>query len=445
MEMQQSISAISSGQPGRTGDLPGNAGGASVGTDKAPGKADTLRGKPRTRIVVSVISDLVTDQRVHKVCRTLHENGYTVSLIGARRKGSLPLNPRTYRARRINMVFQNKVFFYGEFNVRLFLRLLFTRGDIFLGNDLDVLPAVWLAGRIRRKPVVYDTHEYYLGMPELKGRPLVKKVWQVIESFLFPRIQYIYTICDSFCELYKKDYNKDLRAVRNVPYLESVPAAENGAYTSGIGASLAPAIEARLDPAIEAVLPAPDRHFLLFQGAGINPERGVEELVLAMKHLDPARFHLLIIGGGDIFPIIQSMVHEQVLGDRITILPKVPFEILRSITRRAHLGLSLDKPTNINHIYGLPNKIFDYLHSGVPVLVSRLVELEGIVHKYQVGTFIDNHEPAHIALRITEIFNNPAQLGKWKSNTEKVRQELNWEREGQIVLEIFKQVEGENS
>src|SRR5580692_8682706 len=127
------------------------------------------------RVIVSVISDLVTDQRVHKVCRTLHEEGYIVSLIGARRRGSLPLNPRQYAARRISMLFQKKIFFYGEFNLRLFGRLLFTPADIFLGNDLDVMPAVWLAGWIRRKPVVYDTHEYYMGMPELKGRPLVKK------------------------------------------------------------------------------------------------------------------------------------------------------------------------------------------------------------------------------------------------------------------------------
>jgi glycosyltransferase involved in cell wall biosynthesis len=383
------------------------------------------------RVIVSVISDLVTDQRVHKVCRTLQENGYAVSLIGARRKGSLPLNPRNYAARRIHMLFRKKIFFYGEFNLRLFASLLFTRADIFLGNDLDVMPAVWLAGWIRRRPVVYDTHEYYLGMPELKGRPLVKKVWQGIESFIFPRLRYVYTICDSFCDLYKKDYGKDLRAIRNVPYLD-IPPPAGGEYQG-------------LPEEIERRLPAKDKHFLLFQGAGINPERGVEELVLSMHYLDPAKFHLLIIGGGDIFHTIQKLVADRGLSDRITVLPKVPFEILRLITRRADLGLSLDKPTNINHIYGLPNKIFDYLHSGVPVLVSRLVELEKIVHKYQVGAFIENHEPAHIATRILEIFNNNGQIKIWKKNTEKVRRELNWEKEGRIVIEIFKQVEQENS
>ena len=423
------------------------------------------------RVVVAVISDLVTDQRVHKVCRTLQAAGYAVALTGARRKTSLPLAPRTYRAGRINMLFQKKVFFYAEFNLRLFFLLLFRPADIFLGNDLDVMPAVWLAGWLRRKPVVYDTHEYYLGMPELKGRKLVLKAWTAIERFIFPRVRYIYTICDSFCELYRKDYGKTLKAVRNVPYMEwERMAGERGAGErasiagsgtralgggagdgalmvsegAGVAGSGMWAPGGAAWTAIEAQLPT-DKYFLLFQGAGINPERGVEELVLAMQYLDPARYHLVIIGGGDIFHVIKKMVAERGLNDRITILPKVPFEVLRSITRRAHLGLSLDKPTNINHIYGLPNKIFDYLHSGVPVLVSRLVELEKIVNKYDVGTFIENHDPPHIASRIQEIFDEPGQLERWKENTEQVRRELNWEKEGQIVMEIFKQVEQENS
>src|SRR6202012_5976142 len=242
-----------------------------------------------------------------------------------------------------------------------------------------------------------------------------------IEAFIFPRLRYIYTICDSFCDLYRKDYGKELRTVRNVPYL-------NG-NEKGEGAPTLP-------PEIEKRLPR-DKNFLLFQGAGINPERGVEELVMAMPHLDPARFHLVIIGGGDILDRIVQRVREKELSDRITLIPKIPLEALRSVTRRADLGLSMDKPTNINHIYGLPNKIFDYLHSGVPVLVSRLVELEKVVDKYQVGDFIESHDPAHIAGKIEAISSDPARLERWKNNTEKVRQELCWENEGRVVVNIF--------
>lgn len=378
------------------------------------------------RVVIAAISDLVTDQRLHKVSLTLQEAGYAVLLIGTRRRNSLPLAPRSYPTRRIRLLFQKGMFFFAEFNLRLFVRLLFTKGDIFLGNDLDAIGAVWFAGTLRRKPVVYDTHEYYLGMPELDGRPGVKKVWERIEAFVFPKLDYIYTICDSFRDLYYKDYGKRLGVVRNVPYLKAA------------------GIDVPLPKDLEEKLPK-DKFFLLFQGAGINPERGVEELVQAMPLLDPARFHLVIIGGGDIWEKIVQMVRDKTLTDRITLIPKIPFEQLRSVTRRAHLGLSLDKPNNINHIYGLPNKIFDYLHSGVPVLVSRLVELEKIVDTYEVGDFIDSHEPAHIAAKILAISSDPARLERWKNNTVRVREELNWERESRVVVNIFEQVASKNS
>jgi glycosyltransferase involved in cell wall biosynthesis len=273
------------------GKAPGQVQAALPGTggsERGSGRSGSGSGRKK-RIIVTVISDLVTDQRVHKVCRALHEDGYEILLIGARKRRSMPLNARSYRARRIRVLFQKKVFFYAEFNMRLFFLLLFSPADIFLGNDLDVMAATWLAAKIRRRPVVYDTHEYYMGMPELNGKPVIKKIWGRLEAFIFPRLRYIYTICDSFCELYKKDYGKELRSVRNVPYLE---VEEAGAGVSGGQGDLLAAIDSKIPRY---------KHILLFQGAGINPERGVEELVLAMRYLDPLQFHLLIIGGGDIF------------------------------------------------------------------------------------------------------------------------------------------------
>lgn len=379
--------------------------------------------KKKIRIAVSVISDLVTDQRVHKVCTSLHNAGYEVFLIGAKRRHSLDLSPRAYKTRRIHMLFQKKVFFYAEFNIRLFFRLFFTKADIYLGNDLDVMPATFLAARLKRKPVVYDTHEYYLGMPELEGKPFIKKVWKAIEQFIFPRVDYIYTICESFCTLYFNDYGKRLWYIRNVPFLQPTQGKQFEEQTQKL----------------EQEIPS-NKFILLFQGAGINVERGVEELVKSMQYLDAERFHLLLIGGGDIFEQIVQLVTDKNLEDRITIIPKIPFEVLRHITKKAHLGLTLDKPTNINHIYGLPNKIFDYIHAGVPVLASRLVELEKIIEVNNVGTFINDHDPAHIAETIKKIFENPELLHTWKENTYKAKQLYNWEIEEVKLLNIYENV-----
>jgi glycosyltransferase involved in cell wall biosynthesis len=133
-------------------------------------------------------------------------------------------------------------------------------------------------------------------------------------------------------------------------------------------------------------------------------------------------------------------IKENDLVDRISLIPKVPFEVLHHITSKANLGLTLDKPTNINHIYGLPNKIFDYIHAGLPVLSSRLVELEKIIQRHNVGTFIENHDPYHIAEAIREIALDEERLAEWKRNTLNAKHEYNWEREERKLLHIYSKV-----
>ncbi|HEX3766960.1 MAG TPA: glycosyltransferase, partial [Puia sp.] len=169
--------------------------------------------------------------------------------------------------------------------------------------------------------------------------------------------------------------------------------------------------------------------------------RGAEELVLSMNFLDAAFFHLLIIGGGDVFPRLERMIQENHLQEKITLIPKLPFNLLSLLTRKAHLGISIDKSSVLNHKFSLPNKLFEYLHAEVPVLASRLIEQERIISQFDVGDFIENYQPEHIAGKIKEIFANPGQLNRWKQNTYKVRDSLNWENESKIVIDIFKQVE----
>ncbi len=378
---------------------------------------------------MTVISDLVTDYRVHKICQTLHHEGYRVLLIGSCRKNSIGLKERDYQTHRIKLAFHRSALFYAEFNIRLFLWLLKHKADIYLGNDLDVMPATQLSALIHNKPLVYDSHEYFLGMAGMDQKPVRRLIWKAIEKMIFHRVKYAYTVSDSVRNLYRRDYDKKLTVVRNLPFRENNHQMLTPEEKDWI---------ALADQKIPAC-----KRILILQGAGLNAHRGVEELVYSMLFLDEARFHLLIVGGGDIFPRLEKIVLQNNLEGKITLIPKVPFTILDHFTRQAHLGLSIDKPSVINHRYSLPNKLFEYLHAGVPVLASRLVEQERIINHYHVGTFIENHHPEHIAQKITEIFENPCLWEQWKENTKLVRDELNWENERKIIIDIFKQVERE--
>jgi glycosyltransferase involved in cell wall biosynthesis len=147
---------------------------------------------------------------------------------------------------------------------------------------------------------------------------------------------------------------------------------------------------------------------------------------------------LLIIGSGDVIPALKQIVIKHKLASRVKFIGKIPLEILFQFTQLADIGLTLDKDTNINYRYSLPNKLFDYIHAGVPVLASNLVEVKKIIKHYQIGDCIDNYTPQHIASKLNSMLIDEAQLQIWKKNAKIAAAQLNWEQEELKLLEVYK-------
>lgn len=366
------------------------------------------------RVIVAVTNDLVTDQRVHKVCQFLDSVGFDVLLVGRKQRKSLPLEERSYRTARMKLLFESGPLFYAEYNIRLFLFQLLHRSQLLVANDLDTLLATWLTSRLKGNPVVYDSHEYYCGTPELANRPFVRGIWRRIERWIFPKLKDVITVNDSIAALYEKEYEKKLHVVRNIPRKQNFKGNES-----------------RQDLGLPE-----DKNILLLQGAGINIDRGVEELVEAMQYVDTNTL-LVILGSGDVIDILKKNVKESGLDEKVRFIPKVPFQKLKAYTVNADFGLTVDKDTNINYRYSLPNKLFDYIHAGIPVIASRLTEIEKIITQYNIGTFIENHNPKHIAEVLNSTVNNKQQRADWEQNLVKAKDELVWENEEKTLQTIY--------
>ncbi|MGZ5254204.1 MAG: glycosyltransferase [Flavitalea sp.] len=367
------------------------------------------------KAIMSVISDLSTDQRVHKVSLFLHENKCEVLLVGRKFSDSTKLSGRPYQTKRLHCIFRKGVLQYLEFNLRLFLFLLFKKADFYISNDLDTLLPNYLVSKFRNTPLVYDSHEYFTGVPELKDRNSKRKAWKFLERWLLPKIKYSYTVNRSISNLYKKEYGIEMKVVRNLPLDISQTHHE------------APAL-----------LPE-NRTILIMQGAGINQNRGYEEAIMAMEFL-PENFLLVIIGNGLILEQLKSLTIDKGLQQKVLFIPKVPYEKLSAYTQQAFLGLSLDKPVSINNEFSLPNKIFDYMKAGVPVLSSALPEIITILEQFGVGRCINKVDPQIIARNILEIYNDPETYRKWKLNTSTALKELNWQKEKSVLLEIYQEL-----
>jgi hypothetical protein len=367
------------------------------------------------KVIVSVTNDLVTDNRVHKVCLFLVEEGYQVTLVGRRLKNSLEIQGRHYSTNRFRLLFTKGPLFYLEYNFRLFCYLLFHKVNLLVSNDLDTLLANFLVSKVKRVKLVYDTHEYFTEVPELVENPTKQKIWESLEGWIFPNLKNVYTVNESIAQIYRDKYHVAVHVVRNVAPTFSPSEIKN---------------RAQLD------LPM-DKFIIILQGSGINKKRGAEEAVEAMKNIDDAL--LVIIGGGEVLESLKQQVELNSIGHKVRFLPKMPYSEMMQYTRNADLGLAIDHKDILNHKLALPNKFFDYIQAEIPVLATEIVEIEKIIEKYKIG-FILHEEltSSFLADKISEIRSNYSdQIDELKINLKKAKSIENWEIELKKLKEIY--------
>ena len=361
------------------------------------------------RVIVIVSNDLCTDQRVQKVCNSLQNLSHSVTLVGRLLPNSLSLS-LNYRTHRFKLLFNRGPLFYMNLNLRLLWYLMFVPCDAIHANDLDTLLPAWIVAGMRRKMLVYDTHEYFTGVPELQKRPMVKKIWESIESLIFPRLKRIITVNDSIASLYRNRYNvSDIKVMRNIPNAQ---------------------VEIVSNPSFSSLFP-PGKFRIILQGNGINVDRGAEEAVEMMKHLEDAI--LIIAGNGDVIEQLKNAVQEQQLQSKVIFMPRMPYNELLGLTKLCDLGLTLDKDTNINYRFSLPNKLFDYLRAGIPVLASDLPEVRKVVESYQTGWIVEKVEPKCMADQVAKIMQSPELYQSIKLGLSEASSKLNWELESKVL------------
>lgn len=370
-----------------------------------------MMDNPKKTLAMAVTNDLVTDNRVHKIALTLTSMGFRVTLVGRKYPSKSKLE-RPYYIHRFSLWFNKGPMFYANYNIRLFFYLLFKRFDVIVSNDLDTLVACFYASRITRKPIVYDSHEYFTEVPELVNRPKVKRIWERIEQIIVPQLSEGYTVCQSIADIYHKKYQTPFKVVRNVPSLFPVKLSDKA-----------------------FIPPFPlNNPVVIYQGA-INLGRGIEEAILAMHHLENVT--LAIIGIGDHFESCRKLVIDEGLSGKITIIGRVPFSELQKITRFATIGLTVEKDMGLNYRFALPNKLFDYIQSEVPILASSLPEIKRIVEDYSVGYIISDTTPENIAKGITTMLNEVESYQQWKDNCRKAKKELCWENEQKVINSLY--------
>jgi glycosyltransferase involved in cell wall biosynthesis len=370
------------------------------------------------KIAFSVTNCICHDQRVLKIAGTVARLDCDITIIGRKRGDCCNSDNVAFNTKRFKMLFKRGFLFYKFFNIRLFFHILFHKYDVLVSNDLDTLLPNFLVSKLKHLPLVYDSHEYFTGLPEIQNRPIVKWVWKTIEKLIFPRLKYVMTVSEPIASLYHEMYSIRPLVVRN--------------FSKKAG-QIIPFPKGEINVSADDLL-------LIIQGTGINIDKGAEELIDAVNITGGVS--LLVVGSGDVVPHLKQHVKRLNIEYKVKFIQSVSWEKLMKYTKSANIGMCLEKDTNLNYRYSLPNKLFDYIAGGIPVIASDLPETGKILNEYKCGIIIPEVTPVDISKAILSFKNNPYLSAELKRNAVIASELINWEAESLKVTDFYKNVFG---
>ena len=360
----------------------------------------------KTRIVCTVTNDLNYDQRMIRICTSLANAGYDVTLVGFNRKTSKPIIERPFKQVRLPIIAEQGKIMYLHYWINLFCFLLFRKADIFCAIDLDTIMPVYYASRIRGKKRVYDAHEIFTDLKEVISRPAVHKMWTWIANHTVANFPVGYTIGECYAEDFRKRYGVNYGIVRNATILKPV------------------------------VIPPKPEHFILYQGA-VNVGRCFEQLIPAMKMVNA---QLIICGEGNFYTEAVALAKKEGLEDKVIFKGYVPPAELGNYTIQAYVGITLFEDTSLSNRLSLANRFFDYMHYGVPQLCIRYPEYERINAKFEIASLLDDIRPESIARALNKLLDDTAYYNLLQQNCLKAREVYCWQQEEKTLLSTYEQL-----
>jgi glycosyltransferase involved in cell wall biosynthesis len=396
-------------------------------------------------IVFTVTNDISYDQRMHRICSSLAAHGFQVRIIGVKRRESIPLPipplyHASYQQQRLNCFFQKGPLFYLEFNIKLFILLCSLSYDTACAIDLDTILPVWWATWLRRKKRVYDAHEYFTDMKEVRTRPRVQSVWKWIERSALPHFKVGYTVNQHLADLFYERLQIKLEVIRNLPSTQNqsinIPqiSPEKGAVLAEDAIN-----EDKIyfnftsNNLVQLLNNQFKSKFIIYQGA-VNHGRGFEQLIPAMQWVNAP---LLIVGQGNFLAQTTALIEAYGLEQKVFIHPPIPPAELKMLTPLAHIGITIFEAEGVNQFYSLANRFFDYMAAGVPQVCVNYPMYAEIVEANPFALLINNIEPSTIAAALNNLLSDDVLYNRLQQECSKATKVLNWENESNQLIAFY--------
>jgi glycosyltransferase involved in cell wall biosynthesis len=355
------------------------------------------------KVYFTVTNDLSFDQRMIRICISLAGGQYEVTLVGRVLRDSVTLQKMPFSQKRLRCLFNKGVLFYAEYNIRLFIYLLFKKADIICAIDLDtIIPCYWISV-IKKSARVYDAHELFCEMKELAVRPFIYWCWKRIEKGFVPGFKKGYTVNTPIAEEFSRMYGCQYAVIRNLPVLQPLS------------------------------IPVKKERYILYQGA-VNEGRSFETLIPAMRNVQA---RLIICGDGNFMQQAKQLVKENGLENKVIFEGKKTPEDLRHYTLHAWVGVTLFDDSGRSNYLSLSNRFFDYMHAGIPQLCVGYPVYREINAELPFALLTDNLDADSIANGLNSLLEDELLYGMLQKNCLQRRSELSWQMEEKKLLAFY--------
>lgn len=303
---------------------------------------------------------------------------------------------------------------YVEFVTKAVVAALRSRADLYEANDLPpLLPAV-VSARLHGKPVVYRAHELWS-----EATPSVRfaAFWRFMERSLVPRCDYVVTPDENRSRIYEAELGarRPPITVRNCPpYRPPITSSRlrDELRRRGFGCST----------------------IVLYQGL-VDSGRCIEEIAQATRFFDDGVV-LVIMGTG--FGKWASPATALAGYERIVVLPPVPYKDLVPYTASADIGILLYRNDCRNNYYCAPNKLFEYMMMGLPMIAANYPGMLPLVEGEGVGLCVDPESPKAIAASVNLLAADPDRRERMRGNGLRLSKDrYNWEIESAPLLQLY--------
>ena len=359
-------------------------------------------------IFFTVTNDLNYDQRMIRICTSLANAGFKITLVGVSKKDSAALALQPFTQKRLPCIFQKGKFFYAEYNLRLFVYLLFKKMNGICAVDLDTIVPCYIISRLKKIKRIYDAHELFCEMKEIITRPAIYKIWKWIERKTVPHFKNGYTVNQPIANEFKKMYGSNYQVIRSIALY------------------------------IETEQKIAKEKFILYQGA-VNEGRSFETLIPAMRWVNVP---LIICGNGNYMQQAKKLVQDEHLENKIIFKGMLSPAELRLMTNKAYIGITLFEKLSLSNYYSLANRFFDYIQSATPQLCVNYPVYKEINNLYNIAVLIDDLSPANIAAVLNELLNDEQKWQELQHNCNIAAKELNWQNEEIKLIAFYKNIFG---